>query len=593
MEFFRYYKFYHQFTEKKIYFCILASLFSVGFQGLAAMFFLPVLFLGNTQGSEIFICEKVYSILSYYGINTIEERLPVLFILAIVCFFISSVGIIFSKIYSARVQTYLLKKVELEINKKLFGAKYEYFISRNIGFLNNAIIQQIATAAFSFKHYATIINNALFAILFLCLPFITKPRLALMMIIIFSPLLCVFRIFNKKNKHYSILNTKDCGTFNGFLLQMLSNYKYFKATAAYPIALEKLKRELKSLAFSIRKLAVWGDTSVDVVTPFAITIMAGLIYYDVTFNNSPVLAAITLLGLLYAAYQKSIVIPASYQKFLASIGPIMLYRDLKKELEENQEGELHPKDALEPDFSGPIVFKNLSFSYSANPAKVLENVNIEIPPKKSVAFVGESGSGKSTIVNLITGLLKPTEGTITLSGTDYKKLDIYKLRNSIGYVTQEPVVFNDTVRNNISLWNQNANMDKIKLASRKAHAHVFIDEMPEKYETLLGDSGINISGGERQRMTIARELLRDNPVLIMDEATSSLDSETEGIIKKSIDEYKGERTIIIIAHRLSTIKNCDRIYVLDKASIVEQGTYDELYNAGGLFKKMVDKQSLE
>jgi subfamily B ATP-binding cassette protein MsbA len=195
-------------------------------------------------------------------------------------------------------------------------------------------------------------------------------------------------------------------------------------------------------------------------------------------------------------------------------------------------------------------------------------------------------------VTLLTGVLKPTGGTISLGDTDYSEINQKSLRQGIGYVTQETVIFNDTIKNNITLSNNSVPDEKVMAAANRAFLMDFIEALPGGFDTVMGDDGVNISGGQRQRISIARELFKDAKLLMFDEATSSLDSHSEREIQRNIEGVRGEKTVVIIAHRLSTVKASDMIFVLDKGAVAEQGTYDELYSRGGLFKAMVDQQSL-
>ena len=227
----------------------------------------------------------------------------------------------------------------------------------------------------------------------------------------------------------------------------------------------------------------------------------------------------------------------------------------------------------------------------------MKGISIEIPPRSSIAIVGDSGSGKTTIASLLTGLVKPDKGSVKMGRIDYKNIKQNSLRSLIGYVTQENVIFTDSIRNNINLWeskNELSGADDKKMDSvlNKSLLEDFVNGLPHGLETSLGDNGLNISGGQRQRINIARELYKDVQMLILDEATSSLDSISESEIKTNIEEMKGEITMVIIAHRLSTIRSVDQILVLNEGKIVEEGSFQELYERQGMFRKMVDYQEL-
>ncbi len=238
-----------------------------------------------------------------------------------------------------------------------------------------------------------------------------------------------------------------------------------------------------------------------------------------------------------------------------------------------------------------IVFDHVSFRYDDGP-QVLSDVNLRIGKGSSIAIVGESGAGKSTLVDLIPRFYDVTSGSITIDGTDIRDVSISDLRSLIGYVNQEPILFNDTIFNNIAFGAKNVTRDMVIAAARIANAHDFIMEKEQGYETNIGDRGMKLSGGQRQRISIARAILKNPPILILDEATASLDTESERLVQEALDRLMTSRTTIAIAHRLSTIKNCDEILVMQEGKIVERGRHAELVQLGGYYKKLEDMQSL-
>lgn len=226
--------------------------------------------------------------------------------------------------------------------------------------------------------------------------------------------------------------------------------------------------------------------------------------------------------------------------------------------------------------------------------KILDNINLNIRKNESVAFVGESGSGKTTLINLLVGLMPLDEGQFYIDGITRDQLNIESYQQRIGYITQEAVVFSDTIFNNITFWDKPTpkNIERFYSVLKKAALHDFVQLLPKKENELLGNNGINLSGGQRQRISIARELYKDIDILVLDEATSSLDSETEKSIQDNIDSLKGEYTLLIVAHRLSTVKYADRIFLLEDGKIDNFGSYAELYNKSDKFRKMVMLQEV-
>lgn len=246
---------------------------------------------------------------------------------------------------------------------------------------------------------------------------------------------------------------------------------------------------------------------------------------------------------------------------------------------------------LKSEFSGEITLKNVSFKYEEE--YILRDFNLQVPKGHSVALVGQSGSGKSTIANLLTRFYDVNEGIVALDGINIKDLTKNSLRNLMGLVTQDSILFNDTVGNNIALGKENAAKEEIIEAAKIANAHDFILELPEGYDTNIGDSGNKLSGGQKQRLSIARAVLKNPPIMILDEATSALDTESERLVQDALEKMMKNRTSIVIAHRLSTIQSADTIVVLQKGEIVEQGSHSELLAVNGVYKKLVGMQSFE
>lgn len=243
-------------------------------------------------------------------------------------------------------------------------------------------------------------------------------------------------------------------------------------------------------------------------------------------------------------------------------------------------------------FEEKIEFRNVSFHYANAERGALESINLEIKKGKIVALVGASGAGKSTMADLLPRFYDPTEGQILLDGKDIRELRLRDLRGLMGIVSQEAILFNDTVRNNIAFSTAEASAQEVEAAAKAANAHEFILQLPEGYDTNIGDRGSKLSGGQRQRLTIARALLKNPPILILDEATSALDSESEKLVQAALERLLENRTALVIAHRLSTVQHADEIIVLDAGRIVERGNHESLMREGKIYRKLVELQAL-
>jgi len=282
-------------------------------------------------------------------------------------------------------------------------------------------------------------------------------------------------------------------------------------------------------------------------------------------------------------------VQTNWQGFLTSSGGIHTVNNLYMELEMNVESDINEGVSA---FKEGIEFEHVTFAYAPNLPIVLNDISLYIKKNQTVAFVGRSGSGKTTMVNMLTGLLIPNSGEIKVDGITLTPARVKNFRKQIGYITQEPVVFNDTVFNNITFHEpkNEETLAKFRDTLEQTTLTSMVENLPEKEDSLLGDNGILISGGQKQRISIARELYRNCSLLLMDEATSALDTENELVIQSNINALKGKYTIVIIAHRLSTVKNADVIYLLDKGKIEAFGHFEELKEKSPRFKKMVELQ---
>jgi len=356
------------------------------------------------------------------------------------------------------------------------------------------------------------------------------------------------------------------------------------------------KYEVGRFAETIDRLfaIVMRDTRIGAISRPLMEFLGGVgISLVVLYGGSQVLAGkstpgtffsfLTALIMIYEPIKGVSAINNTLQQGIAAAERVFEILDVESEvIEKSDASELPPvKEAIE--------FRDVRFSYDDD-AEILKGINLKVSPGEVLAIVGSSGGGKSTLVNLIPRFFDVSSGSVMIDGTDIRDVTLKSLRNQIGMVTQQTILFNDTVRNNITYGSPDATYEQIEAAARAAHAHNFIQKLPNGFDTVIGESGARLSGGERQRISIARAILKNAPILILDEATSSLDTESEREVQQAIENLVQSRTTFVIAHRLSTIRDANRIIVINDGRIAEEGTHETLLPQGGLYKMLYDMQ---
>ena len=575
-------RYLHSALRWRMYAWFSLTVVSSALEGVTIGLLLPIVVVADSDAP---LQRAFTSVFEYLGI---EYTVPLALGAMTAIYTLRTALVVLQEVYVARVNAGLMVEIKAKFVDQLLEADYQYYTRRGIGYFNNAATVEFSnlTRAFDFATRATVAAG--FTVTYVVLAMVVNPVLAVAFIALAIPAYFLLRVAFRTVQRVSVLNTENNGLLQSHLVQTLNGFKYFKATAStrgISRAVSTAIGEQGRLLYAQRRLDSLVRNGIDMLT--VLLIVALLLYY-VEVVGTAFVEMVFMLVILRRTLSFAQTTQSSFQQFLDVSGSVRLFQRLGDELSANREQ--FADGSVAPDFDLPIRLDNVSFRYEGSPP-VLDGVNLAILPRQKVAFVGISGAGKTTLATMLTGILRPTSGDISIGGVPYSRIDQRRLREGIGYVTQESIIFNDTVRNNVSLWDENS-LENVIPAARTAHASEFIEDLPAGYDTLLGDNGMKISGGQRQRVAIARELYKNARVLIFDEGTSALDTESERIIQENIDELRDNTTLILIAHRLSTVRNSDMIFVLDGGRVIEQGTYEYLYALGGRFAAMVDQQAL-
>ncbi|MBK9730950.1 MAG: ABC transporter ATP-binding protein [Chitinophagaceae bacterium] len=494
----------------------------------------------------------------------------------------------------ARMRTNLIRNIRSAIHDQFLDIQAGYFQRQKKGDLLSVIsndVQEIESSIVTsiqvfFRDPATII--AYFTLLF-----VISAKLTLFTLIFLPISGIIISVISRRLKKESINSQSLLGAIMAISEETISGSKIIRAFNAEPMLRAKFTKENNRFRQSTKSILNTRELAAPVTETFSIAIVVGIMLYGGTMVLSQQSGLSASEFIAFIALYSQILPPAknissavtSIQRGLASGERVLKIIDEPIIIKEA------PNAKGIQTFNDKIEFRNVSFGYE-DKRYALNSINVSIPKGKVIALVGPSGSGKTTFADLLPRFYDPTDGAILIDGTDIRNYKIKDLRGLIGMVSQEPVLFNDTVHNNLAFGLENVTEEAVINAAKVANAHDFISRLENGYQTIIGDRGGKLSGGEKQRLTIARAVLKNPPILILDEATSSLDTESERLVQTALYKLMENRTSIVIAHRLSTIQNADEIFVLRKGKLEERGTHKELLGKDGVYKHLVDLQML-
>ena len=522
-----------------------------------------------------------------------DQTLIILIPLAIIiAFSAKGISLYYAKLIMINVSEEVKKMLQTDMLKSFIKADTEIIENKHSGkYISNLNFDVMQITRLLSEAYLSIFKDGLTLVGLLCVMFFQNWKLSLIAIIMIPLATITAKILGKRMGKVTTQAQEKSGDLNRYLIDLFKNHKIIKIFQRENFEKsrsEKFVNDLKEKSAKIAAVYIRSTPIMEILTGIMI---AALIFYSGKLIISGELAInnfFSFLAAMMLAYQpvKTLtkVNVAISQGFSAAerILPII---DIENEINLNEQGE---KLTIE---EGNIVLDNINFSYKSNPEnKVLQNISVKFTGGKMTALVGHSGSGKSTLLNMIPRIYLPTSGNIYFDNQDISKVNLMSLRNQISIVDQNTTLFDDTVFNNIKYARPDANKEDILEAAKLSMCDEFINNLENGFETMIGENGVKLSGGEKQRLSIARAFLKNSRIILLDEATSSLDSDTEEKIQKALDKLTINKTTIVIAHRLSTILNSDNIYVVDNGKIIDSGKHDELLDKSKIYKNYYQRQ---
>ena len=494
--------------------------------------------------------------------------------------------------YQSSLYKELYRKLKVNMYNQILKVDYQYFSSRNTGHFITVINDHVQRMITSFNMFILVVTSITMAISYMVLAGSISWQVSVVSVFLGGAIMGLMSFITKYIKRISKKISNQEKHNSQIAIQALYAFKYIVSTASFHNIKQLYKESIESITILQFKSQVANAFSKSLQELATITLLISLIIVEVVWLEQSITSVFVILLLFYRAVNQLLGAQINFQNLVNNIGMIESVDEEMDQLLLNQqvtEGIVIPANLNQ----NKIQLKGVFQKYKDGSNWILQDINFTIYKNQTVAFVGPSGVGKSTLVDLLTGLLIPQKGEILTNGVPLARIDLVDWRSRIGYVSQEVMIFDDTIWNNICLFDKSAKLERIQEAAEMSHMWNFSQELENGLQTRVGDRGMRLSGGQKQRLSIARELYKKPDLLILDEATSALDGESEGIIKEAIDNLKGKMTVVIIAHRLSTIKHADLIYVMDKGRIIESGTYEELtLQQDSKFQQMIELQNL-
>ncbi len=510
----------------------------------------------------------------------------------ILAFSTKGIALYQAKIIMIQISEEVKKMLQIDMLKSFINADTQIIESRHTGkYISNLSFDVDQITRMLAEAFLSIFKDGLTLIGLLSVMFFQNWKLSLIAIIMIPLATIIARKLGRRMGKVATEAQEKSGNLNRYFVDLFKNHKIIKIFQRENFEnqrSEEYVNALKDKSIKIRSVYLRSTPIMEVLTGFMIALLifySGKLIIDEELNINNFFSFLAAMMLAYQPVKSLTKVNIAISQGLSAAKRIIPIIDIKNEINKNESSDdVKIKD-------GTIMFDNINFSYNSNPEKiVLKNISLKINGGKMTALVGESGSGKSTLLNMIPRIYNPISGSIKIDDQDLTKINLMSLRKQISIVDQNTTLFDDTVFNNIKYAQPDSSNEEIMQAAKLSMSEEFIKNLENGFETKIGENGVKLSGGEKQRLSIARAFLKKSKIILLDEATSSLDSDTEEKIQKAIEELIHDKTTIVIAHRLSTVLNSEKIYVMEKGRILDSGNHDELLEKSNEYKNFYEKQ---
>ena len=510
----------------------------------------------------------------------------------ILAFSTKGIALYQAKIIMIQISEEVKKMLQIDMLKSFINADTQIIESRHTGkYISNLSFDVDQITRMLAEAFLSIFKDGLTLIGLLSVMFFQNWKLSLIAIIMIPLATIIARKLGRRMGKVATEAQEKSGNLNRYFVDLFKNHKIIKIFQRENFEnqrSEEYVNALKNKSIKIRSVYLRSTPIMEVLTGFMIALLifySGKLIIDEELNINNFFSFLAAMMLAYQPVKSLTKVNIAISQGLSAAKRIIPIIDIKNEINKNESSDdVKIKD-------GTITFDNINFSYNSNPEKiVLKNISLKINGGKMTALVGQSGSGKSTLLNMIPRIYNPISGSIKIDDQDLTKINLMSLRKQISIVDQNTTLFDDTVFNNIKYAQPDSSNEEIMQAAKLSMSEEFINNLENGFETKIGENGVKLSGGEKQRLSIARAFLKKSKIILLDEATSSLDSDTEEKIQKAIEELIHDKTTIVIAHRLSTVLNSEKIYVMEKGRILDSGNHDELLEKSNEYKNFYEKQ---